>query len=305
MSDKEILDRKRHSIRCVENRTILEDIKAIDSLLQSGESVLVVVNNVKSAQQIYQTITFEGSKKLLHGGFNRKQRIKIEEAITNKDKSKRPQLLVATQAVEVSLDIDYDVAFIENAPIDALIQRLGRVNRAGKKGCATIFLYNKLIGRTPFYNQKIMEETWDEIKNIQNIQLSEQDLIDVCNIVYKDGYNDEQQNDFEKGLNNSIIANYRKNLIAADWNSWIETVMEDNNQKVDVLCENLVGEFDELKKDGRYIEANKLLVSVYPYELSGTCVHKNDKERDVWIAWDFIHDDELGYLNNKGGGKYF
>lgn len=55
--------------------------------------------------------------KLLHSGFHKKDRIEIEKAITNEDTSKRPQLLIATQAVEVSLDIDYDVAFIEKAPI--------------------------------------------------------------------------------------------------------------------------------------------------------------------------------------------
>ena len=303
LSDREILDRKRHIIHSIENFTILDKLEDIENELNNGKSVLVVVNNVKSAQKIYQEITFNGNKKLLHGGFNRKQRIKIEEAITNKDKSKRPQLLIATQAVEVSLDIDYDLAFIENAPIDALIQRFGRVNRAGKKGCVPVFLYKKILGKVPFYNKEILDSTWNEMIKIQGIALSEQDLIDVCNNVYKNGYNNEQQKDFERGLNNSIIANYRNDLIAADWNSWIETILEDNNEKVEVLCENLIAEFDLLKKSGRYIEANQLLVAIYPYELSKTNVQKNDKERGVWIAWDFFHDDKLGYINRKGIGE--
>jgi CRISPR-associated endonuclease/helicase Cas3 len=37
--------------------------------------------------------------------------------------------LIGTQAIEVSLDIDYDVIFSDPAPLDALIQRFGRVNR--------------------------------------------------------------------------------------------------------------------------------------------------------------------------------
>ena len=69
---------------------------------------------------------------MLHGGFNQRSRRKIERFVTNTEKNLRPQLLVATQAVEVSLDIDYNTAYIENAPIDSLIQRLGRVNRGGK-----------------------------------------------------------------------------------------------------------------------------------------------------------------------------
>jgi CRISPR-associated endonuclease/helicase Cas3 len=40
-----------------------------------------------------------------------------------------PKILVATQVVEASLDIDADYLFTEIAPIDSLIQRMGRVMR--------------------------------------------------------------------------------------------------------------------------------------------------------------------------------
>ena len=38
-------------------------------------------------------------------------------------------IVVATQVVEVSLDISFDLMITETAPLDALIQRFGRVNR--------------------------------------------------------------------------------------------------------------------------------------------------------------------------------
>jgi CRISPR-associated endonuclease/helicase Cas3 len=41
-------------------------------------------------------------------------------------------LLIGTQTIEVSLDIDYDVCFSGPAPVDALTRRFGRVNL--KKG---------------------------------------------------------------------------------------------------------------------------------------------------------------------------
>ena len=43
-----------------------------------------------------------------------------------------PSVLVATQVVEVSLDISYGAGFFEVAPLDALAQRMGRVNRKGE-----------------------------------------------------------------------------------------------------------------------------------------------------------------------------
>jgi CRISPR-associated endonuclease/helicase Cas3 len=293
-SDKEILHRKRHQLYLKPEYSVLDDIGEIEKTLSEGKSVLVIVNNVKTAQTFYKEIYFKGSVKLLHSGFHRKGRSEIEQSITHEDKSKRPQLLIATQAVEVSLDIDYDVAFIENAPIDALIQRFGRVNRAGKKGVAPVYLYQNIVGNTPFYDKEVLNKTWTALDKLNEQVLSEQDLVDVCNGVYVDGYNELLQQDFLQGLNHSVITDFESDWIAGDWNNWIEEILENNNQKVEILCGNLEEEFDEYKSQKRYIEANQLLVSVYYYELKGTNFRK-DERRNVLVAYDLEYDPIIGY----------
>ena len=92
---------------------------------------MVVCNTVNQAQEMFKTlreVVKEDKAKLLHSRFILKDRKRIETELDDAD------LLVGTQAVEVSLDIDFDCLFTEPAPIDALIQRFGRINRKGEKG---------------------------------------------------------------------------------------------------------------------------------------------------------------------------
>lgn len=304
--DRLIMDRKRHQLYALEGATILDQIELINKYLKKGYSVIVIVNNVKTAQKLFNEIEFEGITQLLHSGFNKRDRIEIEKAITNEDISVRPQLLIATQAVEVSLDIDYDIAFIENAPIDALIQRFGRINRAGRKQIKPIdlkvdlshrtvpvYVFEQSIGKTPFYNDTVLENTWNELKSLDGKELGEDDLITVCNNVYKYGYNDVQQKDFENGLNNTIINQFEDDWVAGHWRDWIEDILENNNQKIEVLCLNLIEEYESKIAQKRYIEANQLLVQVYGYEAT---ISKDRKFGDVLIAYNLEYSTHIGYI---------
>ncbi len=53
---------------------------------------------------------------------------------------RQPGLVVATQVVEVSLDVDFDVIVTSCAPLDALAQRFGRVNRTGARPPADVIV---------------------------------------------------------------------------------------------------------------------------------------------------------------------
>lgn len=301
-SDASVMGRKRHHLICHASENISQYIGQIESDLEKGMSVLVVVNNVKTCQEIYQAIDFDDSKKImLHGGFNQRSRRKIERFVTNTEKNLRPQLLVATQAVEVSLDIDYNTAYIENAPIDSLIQRLGRVNRGGKlvdysgnKIMANVHLFEGIMGKTPFYDDQLLKNTWTVMSQLNECNLSEDDLIQACNKVYKDGYSQKQKQDYDLGWVST--SEFLDNWIAGICKDWADEIMDQNNQKVDVLCYNLKDEYYNLVEQNRYIEANELLVSVYPYHLD-----KNDynDNLDVWIAKELFYDEKQGCIEKK------
>lgn len=105
-----------------------------------GSRVLVVLNTVKQAQNVFSNLRkIAGEKvdiKLFHSRFTQSHRKEkendLDKFIGNNDDSrndKRAKILVATQVVEASLDLDADFLYTELAPWDSLIQRMGRVFR--------------------------------------------------------------------------------------------------------------------------------------------------------------------------------
>ena len=103
-------------------------------LVEQGGCICVLLNTVKQAQAVYsvlRAVGFDGELLLFHARFPAGQRDEIEGRcirLFGKDKTHRPKkaILVATQVVEQSLDVDFDAMITAVAPMDLLLQRLGR-----------------------------------------------------------------------------------------------------------------------------------------------------------------------------------
>ena len=125
------------------------------SRAECGELVLCVANTIDKAQALYRTIKSHANANLpgeriilLHGRFPVWRREQIEDqAFTifgkNGDRTSG-SVLVSTQIVEQSVDIDADYLITDLAPTDMLIQRIGRLwrhsrpERRAEKAIATI-----------------------------------------------------------------------------------------------------------------------------------------------------------------------
>lgn len=107
--------------------------------LVKGGCALVIRNTVDRAQQTYRALReeFGDDVRLLHGRLTVAERAdRTEECLrllgpSNPEGPARPErlILVATQIAEQSFDIDADVLITDLAPMDLLLQRMGRVHR--------------------------------------------------------------------------------------------------------------------------------------------------------------------------------
>ncbi|WP_027883562.1 CRISPR-associated helicase/endonuclease Cas3 [Meiothermus rufus] len=103
---------------------------------RSGGCVACIVNTVQRAQELYQKL--KGNPDgvevcLFHARYPLEERLERERVVLAKfgKEGQRPQkaILVATQVVEQSLDLDFDVMFTDLAPVDLVLQRAGRLHR--------------------------------------------------------------------------------------------------------------------------------------------------------------------------------
>ena len=190
MSSEERDQFTRHCVRLFDGG-IIDAIPEIIERLEGGERILVVCNTVKQAQTVFERLCPTATKpQLLHSRFILRDREEIERELTDAD------LLVGTQAVEVSLDIDFDVLFTEPAPIDALIQRFGRVNRRGEKDLCDVCICREGGENDKYiYSTERVQLTLDAFAEVDILYESKvQNLIDT---VYGDGYDTKEQEIFD------------------------------------------------------------------------------------------------------------
>lgn len=148
LSNEELEKFNRH--RVFKHDSFDETLPILDEMLgeenrDKNAKCLVVCNRVDIAQERFELLSerFPNVKKILiHSRYKRKDRADKEKDLIKLFNGNEPCLVVATQVVEVSLDISADVMITDCAPLDSLIQRFGRVHR--KRSTKTIGTYKSV-----------------------------------------------------------------------------------------------------------------------------------------------------------------
>jgi len=147
---------------------------------RSGLSVLMVCNTVRRAQQLWSRMIQQAGERvmLLHGRFHAEDRSDKEVRLLRLRTQGQPQpsLLVSTQVVEVSLDIDFDVLYSDPAPLEALIQRFGRVNRRRLCRERNVFVSASLPAASPIYDGEAVRLALEALAPFDRGLLDEQRL---------------------------------------------------------------------------------------------------------------------------------
>jgi CRISPR-associated endonuclease/helicase Cas3 len=124
-----------------------DDISNVEMSLvnaaENGGCACWIRNTVDDAVDAYNSISSKLASEnviLFHARFAMGDRQKIEKKVLDtfgkksNDAIRSGRILVATQVVEQSLDLDFDYMVSDLAPMDLIIQRAGRLHRHSRKG---------------------------------------------------------------------------------------------------------------------------------------------------------------------------
>lgn len=113
-----------------------ELISLLDEKISDGGVVALVINTVRRAQKFTKILTKhfgEEIVELVHSSFIATDRARKEKHLlkTIGKNGERPhkKIIIGTQVIEQSLDIDFDIMVTDLAPMDLIIQRIGRLHR--------------------------------------------------------------------------------------------------------------------------------------------------------------------------------
>ena len=288
---------QRYKVTIID-QTIMDNISQIKQCLVERQKVLVVCNTVDTAQQVYLQLKKIAKRPvLIHSRFTGLDRNDHERKLDSCD------LLVGTQAIEVSLDVNFDVLFSEPAPIDALIQRAGRVNRLGHdtrktKKISDLFIcskgshYDELI-----YPKKITVKTIDLLSKA-NI-LSEKKIQELINKVYEEGFIIEEQtvfNEVTKAFQQRI-----KSIIPFNRDINAEKSFYKLFKSLEVIPLKYANQVIDFLKNKQYYNLTELYISIPDYKYfklkkSNKIIKKQITEDIEFIDVDYTR--ELGLILN-------
>lgn len=130
----------------------------------------VVANTVDRARAVFERVRDKYDAVLLTGRSRPVDREYLlgqyyDRVKAGRAKAGGPFVLVATQTIEVGADIDLDALVTESAPLASLVQRLGRLNRRGRRDVAlALVVHDTSVGEDDPVYGPARAATWNWLK---------------------------------------------------------------------------------------------------------------------------------------------
>ncbi len=297
----------RHKIKIVDGNIldILDELEVCGGYFvfrhyKLEKPTLIACNTVDRAIEVYKNLKEKGFNVLLiHGRFTYGDREELEKKVKNNLDSY--DFVVATQVIEVSLDISFNSILTEPAPLDALIQRFGRVNRHGWKNgiIKDVHILTEGSEKDKYvYKKWMVENSLKVLQELDGEYLRESKIQELIDEVYRNPK--EIIDEILKTKNTSIDL---FNELTPLYKSRDENKFYELFKGLEVVPIKYSGKVQELADKGRHIEIYRYLVPLSISKYYGILskfgnIFTYDKKLHVMFA-NLHYDENLGLLTDN------
>ncbi|GAB4377001.1 MAG: CRISPR-associated helicase Cas3' [Calditrichia bacterium] len=297
---------KQEEMKILENEEVFNSIK-FD--YEQGKKIFIILNQVEWAQRFYHDLKsflreYDNSIAIIlyHSQFIHKDRVKKESKIRQMAQ-KKPCILVATQVIEISLDISSDVMYTTVAPPDAIGQRAGRLNRKGKYYRNGIKFELKLfpVENTLPYQQDFISDTWNCVSNGPYSYFK---IKEICDTVYKNVRlkKDLIYKDFFR--NNVLFGNHHGEVSFGDDEGRCLRIREDQFQQIEVVPSRVFAEAEKtVRQKKAFWDEYKVRIPLFYLKKDiwehGEPFHFQKHTQYQILECEFEYDEETGVQFDK------
>lgn len=233
-----------------------------------GKKILIMANTRKKARGIYEMLKHSHTLLYVTSGIRKKARSNLIQKIKEKGKD---MIVVSTQVLEAGVDVSFTEVYREVAPLDSIVQVMGRLNREGEAKSPMLYIFQRDLDHLPYSELEYQEalkilkkvrnskELYDKLdeyyervsaKNMQNVQrMAELDRL----------INDMDFEGVSKFVNNHVFADEGHSIIVPETEQDLQKISADlkMTQKIDrrsfksysALTANLPASSHRLVKD--------------------------------------------------------
>ena len=262
---------RRHRLHLLDGElTDEENLQRICANAKEGKSVLVACNVVARAQSVYRELKCRLVDQnieilLLHSRFTVRDRLHketlIRDAVGAKSQRRKPVVLVATQAVEVSLDIDLDILYSDPAPLESLVQRFGRINRRRlQPDLASVHVFCQPENGQNIYDANLVRRTIEILKREDGRPIDESQIGTWLDTIYAGAIADAWQLEYSRAAQ-EFEENCIRTVHAFESDRLLQEGFYQAFDNLEVLPNDLYNEFMQLQEK-EPIRAHDLLVPI-------------------------------------------
>ncbi len=259
---------RRHRLHLLHGGLLEDGIGRIVADVQAGKSVLACVNTVRRAQAVRQELLNAGLSSeqvlLIHSRYILKDRIAREQEVLKRSSigvQSQPFVLVATQVVEVSLNIDLDTIYTDPAPLEALLQRFGRVNRACTKHICPVYVFRQPDDGQYVYNERLVRRTLAELEDHDGDEIEESQINDWLDRIYNDQEIRQQWNEEYQRISQSAQL-VLKNLRPFESDAQLEKDFDAMFDNVEVLPRRFEQVYLQCLNMNDFLQASQYFVGI-------------------------------------------